>query len=386
MGRSLRQASQSYAKKAPMFDERIKSQVQSHRDDGTYRFLQHTLANSFVDNDYLGLRRDPRLVEGAIGAMREFGVGSGGSRLLGGQNPLFENLEENIAHFFGAPNALFFSTGYLANLAIVSVLSKLSKRIVSDQKNHASLIDGIRLSKTACHVYEHGRPPAFQDGDLVVSETLFSMDGDLVDLTSLLHQASSKDVFVILDEAHAAGVIGPSGHGLSEFEKVSWDRTALTVTFGKAFGAAGAAIVCSDSLKELLINEARSFIYTTAPSPAVAGALIESLKVVSSEGYRREKLWSLALQVNEIVGDLRCTPVSSFWEARTPIIPVSVPSEALALRLAENMRESGIDVRAIRYPTVARGAERIRVSLNLNTSEKRTLEMARELVKLCRKN
>lgn len=352
------------------FTEKIENELAKLRETESYRSLSPRAAQSFVHNDYLGLSKHPDILAAGVATLKKMGAGAGGSRLLGGHSSLFEELEQEIARYFAAPAAIFFSSGYLANLAAVTVVAPFVEHIFSDSLNHASLIDGIRLSGKPRTVVPHGEWRGVHSEllgpSLLVSESLFSMDGDFVDTEALKTFAEDPRAFLLLDEAHAAGVFG-GGRGIHSFWQ-GWDRKLVTVTFGKAFGAAGAALLCSREMREWIINSARSFIYSTAPAPVLAGMVLKSLDVSAKEGWRREKLLERSRYVRRILQERVPTlikPEKSTLEQSSMILALRVSGERNALRFAQTVRQSLIDVRAIRYPTVARGQERVRLSLNI---------------------
>ncbi|MBI1862307.1 MAG: aminotransferase class I/II-fold pyridoxal phosphate-dependent enzyme [Deltaproteobacteria bacterium] len=243
--------------------------------------------------------------------------------------------------------------------------------------NHASLIDGVRLAKVEKTIFPHNGVSDLitTPTDLIITEALFSQNGDFVDQRALSAQAA----FVLLDQAHSAGVFFEDGRGV----KRDWSTTAMTVTFGKAFGVGGACILCSAQIRELLINSARPFIFSTAPPPVVPAMVMESLKIVAKESWRREALWAMSSQVRAVLSEVDPTLQNTDeWGQRSPIIPVRLGAADRALRLSENMRQSGFETRAIRYPTVKVGEERIRISLSLSVSEDNALGMAKYLVEL----
>lgn len=373
----------------------LESRIRDWRELGQYRELvaEETAAvRSFSHNDYLGLSRHPLILQAASSKLSDLAGGARGSRLLGGNEPCFAELEAKIAAFFQAPDALFFSSGYLANLAIVSALGSVADEIVSDEKCHASLIDGVRLCKTPRTVIPHQAWAArlevaakggFADRPLLVAESLYSMDGDAVAEEGLREYWEKSGGFLILDEAHAAGVFDNSGLGISAAWR-DFSRMAVTVTFGKAFGVAGAAILCSTTVKETLVNSARSFIYTTAPSPWVAALVSASLDVMRQEGAsRRTELRLRAREMRSFFEEsgVEIPRFTTTWDAESPIIPVVLGGNDRALRFAQVMRKFGWSLKAIRYPTVSKGAERIRISLNLDASQSETREFAKEVVR-----
>jgi 8-amino-7-oxononanoate synthase len=373
-----------------VFHEQFLTRIESLKKQHLKRELQleRRGAVSFIHNDYLGLSTHESILEAGKRALSAMPAGARGSRLLGGNSPFFEAVEEEIAAFFDAPAALLFSTGYMANLALVRTVGELSEIYFSDEKNHASLIDAIALTRKPKRIVAHGGWSWVADENIpekacLVAETLFSMDGDFLDFESIRKILARSDAFLILDEAHAAGVFPESGKGFSSLISRDWERMAMTVTFGKAFGVAGAAILCSKILKELLIATARSFIYTTAPAPVVAAMVQESLQVVQKEGgWRREELWDRAKAVRQVLKEALVEHCNSAnMRFFSPIIPIILPGEVRALRFCENMRELDVELRAIRYPTVRRGEERIRISLNLGASREETEKMASEVLK-----
>jgi len=364
------------------WEELIGTRLAQWEAEGLRRELVVENRLSFSHNDYLGLSRHPAILEAGQKALRDEGSGSRGSRLLGGNSRALEQTEERIAAFFHAPAALFFPSGYQANLGVGRVLADLAGTVLSDERNHASLIDALQLSKTPRQIVPHlgwktcERP----NGKLLlVSESLFSMDGDNPLDSGLFEFHDATDSFLLLDEAHAAGVFREEGRGFFEGD---YSRAAVTVTFGKAVGVAGAAVLCSHALKAWLVNRARTFVYTTAPSPVVPAMVAASLEVLEKEAGLRTELWERASRVRDILRPTGQLPAErNLWEKRSPVIPFLVPGEEKALRFCENMRNSGFGVRPIRYPTVARGEERIRISLNLLASREECEGLAKEMVR-----
>ena len=367
------------------WNEKIQFGLETLKLEGRLRELFQTPSASFVHNDYLGLSSHPQIKEAGKKALNESSCGSQGSRLLGGNDALMEATEKAIADFFGAPSALFFSTGYMANLAAIGSLARLAHQVVSDEKNHASLIDGIRLGGKPKQVVAHNQ---WQDcpsdePSLLVSESLFSMDGDWVNFQALKAAWEKGKHFLLLDEAHSAGLFGPQGRG-AHHQFPGWDRKAVGVTFGKTFGVAGAAILCSEPVRQWVINHGRTFIFTTAPSPVVVAMVRESLKVVAQADSEREKLFGRCERLRRAWK--KAIPDACPWECRTdwdwqsPIIPLWIQGNDRALRFCESMRKCGCDLRAVRYPTVPRGQERVRVSLNLSTSSEEVALLEKKVV------
>jgi len=365
--------------------EKMVQSLEKLKAESAWRELRQDAPVSFSHNDYLGLSRHPRLKEAAQAALPDFSAGSRGSRLLGGNLSQHEAAEAALAEFFGAPAALLFSSGYLANLAAITSLAPFVEGIESDELNHASLIDGIRLSGRPKNIYPHRKPVA-RSGDgprLWVSESLFSMDGDLLDW-SALKGAMAKSDWALIDEAHAAGIFKEEGTGLTGNDR-DMSRTVVTITLGKAFGVGGAVLLGPKSFKDWVINSGRSFIYTTAPPPWLAALLLESVNVLREEGTTlRERLWKRTEWVrSELYRNLPegvLVDAKGVWERRSPVLALRVAGNDNALRISQNMREFGIEVRAIRYPTVARGAERLRLSLNLCATDSETEGLVEKLV------
>lgn len=366
-------------------EETLKNRLQSLKTIGENRSLETSTEPTFTTNDYLGLRNHPAIVAAAVEATRRYGAGSGGSRLLGGHHRWFDDAEVKIAAHFGAPSALLFSTGYLAAQAAAQAVAPLCEGFVSDARNHASWIDGLRLAGKPKIVLPHGAwasVPTETRGYALVAETLYGMDGDLLDLASLAAAADRQGNWVLVDEAHAAGVFGDRGRGWGDVWR-DWERQVVLVTFGKAFGVAGAALLTSAAMRQWIINTARAFIFTTAPPPAVVGAVVASLDVVASLERERQELRARARRLREQLAGLPLAHAprhEAEWE--TPVVSVLVPGAERALRLAEGMRDSGVGVRAIRYPTVARGTERLRLSVSRNVDESALERTAKELKRL----
>lgn len=364
----------------------LKHQLKRHLEDlrkkGELRFLETNLEPSFTTNDYLGLRRHPAIVEGATRAARDWGAGSGGSRLLGGHHRWFDAAEEAIAAYFRAPSALLFSTGYLAAQAAAQAVAPLCDGFLSDQRNHASWIDGLRLTGKPRVVLPHESwraPPTGVANHAIVAETLYGMDGDLVDLEALKAACDRQCNYLLLDEAHAAGVFGPRGRGWGDRWR-DWDRQIVLVTFGKAFGAGGAALLTSPAMRQWIVNTARAFIFSTAPSPAVVGAIVAAAGVVSAADAARAELHARARRLRERLAALPLAHQPRHEaEWASPVVAVLAPGAERALRLAEGMRDSGFGLRAIRYPTVARGTERLRISVTRNVDASALERMAEEL-------
>ncbi|MBY0371983.1 aminotransferase class I/II-fold pyridoxal phosphate-dependent enzyme, partial [bacterium] len=246
-----------------MWEERLDASLESLRAAGQWRKVSLPEGVCFSNNDYLGLASHPAIAEAGRRVLENGECGARGSRLLGGHTVLVEETEHALADYFGAPQAVFFSSGYLANLGAACALARLAEAVASDAENHASLIDGIRLSARSREVVPHQEWAAWQPGAagpwLLVAESLYSMGGDTVDEVALRGAWDRSQGFLLLDEAHAAGVLGPGGRGVSAPWR-DWTRMAVVVTFGKAFGGSGGAVLCSAKVRDWLVNTARPFI------------------------------------------------------------------------------------------------------------------------------
>ncbi|MCA1408601.1 8-amino-7-oxononanoate synthase [Ensifer sp. IC3342] len=340
----------------------------------------------FTSNDYLGLANAHRL-KAAISAAIDRGVpvGAGGSRLLRGNHAEHEALEAEAAAFFRAEKALYFSSGFAANVALFSSLPQRADLIVHDALIHASVHDGIAASKAQAVAVPHNDVEAFdraarswrQAGGKgrpwIAVESLYSMDGDRAPLLALADVADRHDGFLVIDEAHATGVFGPGGRGLAaELERRG--NVLVLHTCGKALGVSGALLGLPSSLANYLINRARNFIYSTAPSPLMAAAVREALRIVADEPERRARLEELRTFA---AGHLQL--LIGVGPSASQILPVMIGDNARSLRIAERMRANGFDVRAIRPPTVPEGTARLRISITLNVDEDEIAEMVQAL-------
>jgi 8-amino-7-oxononanoate synthase len=336
----------------------------------------------FASNDYLALAESSELRDAAAMALaRGVPLGAGGSRLLRGNHPEHELLEEEAARFFGSQSALFFGAGFSANEAILATLPQRQDLILYDSLIHASAHDGMRLSRAPSAAFPHNDANAAEDairgfrrnggrgGAWIVVESLYSMDGDRAPLTELQSIAEKHDAFLVIDEAHATGVVGPGGRGLASH--VEGRGNVITLhTCGKALGLSGALVCLAAPLRDFLINRARNFIFATAPSPLIAACVRAALQLAERADDRRA---ALQRRVDLLRRELprRCGVAPS----GSQIQPVIVGADADALALAAQMRAHGFDIRAIRPPTVPEGTARLRISLTLNTSEAQTEEM-----------
>ncbi len=336
----------------------------------------------FTSNDFLALTGAPRL-KAAIMAAMERGVppGAGGSRLLRGNHSEHEALEVEAAEFFGAERVLYFGSGYVANSALFSTLPRREDLIVHDALIHASAHEGIAASKAASVSAEHNDANAFDEAirnwrrsggrgrPWIAVESLYSMDGDRAPLAALADIADRHEGFLVIDEAHATGVFGRSGRGLATGLE-GRDNVLALHTCGKALGVSGALLAIPRVLADYLVNRARAFIYSTAPSPLMAAGVREALRMLDDEPERREALERLVAFVGH---GLR----SRFGKepSGSQIQPVVIGDNARALRIAETLQAQGFDIRAIRPPTVPEGTARLRLSITLNVDQEQIASM-----------
>lgn len=336
--------------------------VEVVRDDGV------RLSN-FCSNDYLGLANHPAVVQAFCRGAERYGVGAGASHLICGHTAAHQALEEELAQFVGRDRALLFSTGYMANLGAVSALVGRGDCVFEDRLNHASLIDGGLLSGARFRRYPHADPEALRrvlaardaGTRLVVSDGVFSMDGNLAPLAALVDAARSAGALLMIDDAHGIGVLGTRGAG--SLEHFGLDQSAVPVlvgTLGKAFGTFGAFVAGRDDLIETLIQRARPYIYTTALPPAVAEATRAALRIVSEESWRREKLSALVARFRSGAAQLGLRLTAS----TTPIQAVILGANEQAMAASQALREAGFWVGAIRPPTVPAGTARLRVTFS----------------------
>jgi 8-amino-7-oxononanoate synthase len=323
---------------------------------------------NFCSNDYLGLKDHPEVTRAFIAAAEKYGVGSGASHLVTGHGPEHEALEEELAAFTGREKALVFSTGYMANLGVIGALADQKAVIISDKLNHASLIDGCRLSGAEVRRYRHGDSAhaaeliaaAAEETRLLVTDGVFSMDGDVAPLPDLARAAADSKAWLLVDDAHGLGVLGATGRGCCEHFGLGATEVPLLVgTFGKAFGTFGAFVAGDADLVEFLLQKSRTYIYTTALPPAVAAATRAALRVSAQESWRREKARSLARRLRHALGDPDADTTPG-----TTIIPVIVGDAGRALALSARLEAQGFLVTAIRPPTVPPGTARLRVTLS----------------------
>lgn len=350
---------------------RVRRAVQSSQ--GVRLRLSNRELLSFASNDYLNLAGDPRLARAAARAARRHGCGATASPLICGHLPPQRALERALARWEETEAALVFSSGFAANLGVVSTLAGRDDALFSDELNHASLIDGCRLSHAAVHVYQHGDVQHLEDllrrhggrarRRLVVSDTVFSMDGDLAPLAELAEAAERHDALLVIDEAHATGVLGDHGRGLTEL--ASWpknfdpDRLIKVGTLSKALGAQGGFVCGSQLLVDWLVNFARPYIFSTALASPTAAAARRAVALVQKEPERRRGLLELAERLRQQL------QAAGFAVGRSEcqIVPILVGEACAALELSRRLEAQGLLVPGIRPPTVPEGSARLRVSL-----------------------
>jgi 8-amino-7-oxononanoate synthase len=352
----------------------------------THAIVGNRELKTFCSNDYLGLANHPDLIHALAQGATKYGAGSGASHLISGHSSAHELLEKKLASFqekyIPQARALFFSTGYLANLAAITGIAKLAPRselsIYSAKLNHASLIDGVRLAsaqnKAAVHLFAHTQLTSLTDVlkndtkalKLIVIDGVFSMDGDVAPVQDLLQIAEQYDALLLVDDAHGFGVLGKLGHGILEQENIRSDRIIYIGTLGKAAGVSGAFICAQDSFIEWLIQKGRPYIYSTATPPAIAHALLKSLEIIeSSEGSKRRA------RLHQLIQSWQDDMTFSSWKkvsSCTPIQPVILGSNAHALMAAKLLDEAGYWIPAIRPPTVPLGSARLRITFSANHS------------------
>jgi 8-amino-7-oxononanoate synthase len=349
---------------------------------------------SFCSNDYLGLANHPKIIAALQQGAQQYGVGSGASHLVSGHFAAHQALEQALAEFVGKPAALTFSTGYMANLGVVQALVGRGDTVFADKLNHASLNDAMLLSRAEVKRYRHNdmeqlaqllanssgcdtshplpNPPPVGEGTndkkrestpgrkLIITDAVFSMDGDIAPVEELLALCEKYDAWLLLDDAHGFCVLGEQGRGVMSYSELSSPRIIYMATLGKAAGVSGAFIAAEEVVIQTLLQNARSYIYTTSSPPALSVALLASLKIIQEEDSRRVKLRQLITQLRNGLSGLPW----KLMQSDTPIQPLVVGTNEAVLALSEALRERGIWVPAIRPPTVPQGTARLRISLS----------------------
>lgn len=324
---------------------------------------------SFCSNDYLGLASDPALIEAACAGARAWGIGSGASHLVSGHLAPHDELENRLAEFTGFPRALLFSTGYMANLAVIPALVGRGDAVFADRLNHASLLDAVQLARAQNRRYAHADLTALARllaassarRKLIVTDAVFSMDGDLAPLPGLLDLAERFDAWLLVDDAHGFGVLGAAGRGsLAHFNLPAAHRLLYMGTLGKAAGASGAFVAGAATVIAWLMQRARTYVFTTATSPVIACALLASLELIATGEERRQRLRQRIAQLRDGLAGTRWRLLPSL----TAIQPVVIGDNHETARVAHELLQRGVWVPAIRPPTVPQGTARLRVSLS----------------------
>jgi 8-amino-7-oxononanoate synthase len=346
--------------------------IESH--DGPYVIVGGRKLLLMCSNDYLGLSSHPALREAAHIALRQFPFGSGASRLVSGTGPLHQELEDKIARFKGVESALVFNSGYAANTGIIPAISGEGDVILSDALNHASIVDGCRLSKACIEIYRHCdvhhveellRKSSNARRKLIVTDGVFSMDGDCAPLGELVSLAEKYDAILMVDDAHATGVLGKSGRGTAEHLGLSGRIPIQMGTFGKALGSFGAYVAGSKDLVDYLLNLSRSFMFSTALPASVCAASIAAIDIVEREPEHRKQLWKNRAR---FVKGLTSLGVA-IGNTETPIVPLMIGESKRTLDAVEKLLECGIYAAAIRPPSVPEGSARIRTTITATHSD-----------------
>ncbi|MGN0918585.1 MAG: 8-amino-7-oxononanoate synthase [Oxalobacter sp.] len=336
---------------------------------GTHISVEGKPLLAFCSNDYLGLASHPAIQKAVCEAAAKWGIGSGGSHVVNGHMMPHQALEEALAHFTGADRALYYSTGYMANIGVVPALVGRGDAVFADRLNHASLIDAVQLSRADHRRYAHKDMTQLENmlasscakRKLILSDAVFSMDGDVAPLKELFDLAERYDAWLVLDDAHGFGVLGQAGRGsLNHFGIPFHPRLVYIGTLGKAAGVSGAFAAGSSTVIEWLVQRSRSYIFTTASSPVIAAALLASLTLVEQGDDRREKLKQLAKHLHERLQDTSWQILPSY----TAIHPVIIGENEAVLKVSAALMKRGIWVPAIRPPTVPKGQARLRISLS----------------------
>ncbi len=362
--------------------------LERQKEHGTFRYLEQVerqqdgslLINNkrFIDfssNNYLGLLMDKRLQMACAAFTFVYGSGSGGSRLMSGDLSLHHELEEESAKLVGKSDALLFGSGFLANIGVISALAKKGDVIFVDKLAHASIIDACILARAKFFRFRHNdldhlrwllkQHASFYKKIFIITESVFSMDGDLCPLAELVGLKESFNAYLMVDEAHAIGIIGDRGCGLSRHLSLERYVDIILGTYGKAFAGYGAFVATDKNLKSFLVNTARSFIFSTALPPAVLGSNLTALYISQKEGWRRKKTLAVAKILRRL---LQQQGIS--YKGNSHIVPILIGDEKLCQKISFALREKGLFVKAIRHPTVPKGSARLRVSICANHNYK----------------
>ncbi|MFH0922079.1 MAG: 8-amino-7-oxononanoate synthase [Fibrobacterota bacterium] len=360
----------------------LEKRLQDIRDAGLHRSLRECVFGAgrqvcmdgrmlvdFASNDYLGLAADPLMAAASQEALARYGTGGRASRLICGTHTLCAKLEAATAAFKGSDAALVFASGYALNATVLPALAGEGCAILADRLNHASMVDGARLSRARLFVYSHNDMDALEKAlvrtrdyacRLIVTDTVFSMDGDIAPLAAIHRLAKAHDALVMADEAHATGVLGPQGRGAVEAAGLSGKIDFVMGTYSKALGSLGAFVACGAGERDYLLNTARGLIFTTALPPVVLAASLKGLALVSVADAARARLAAIGEQVR---GQCRSMGFDT-GKSCTQIIPVILGKEEQAVVAARQLQEKGYLVPAVRFPTVKKGEARLRISLS----------------------
>jgi 8-amino-7-oxononanoate synthase len=365
--------------------QRIKQNLAKIEANGLKRSLTNPHGVDFSSNDFLGLSQNEEIKKAAIEAIETLGIGSTASRLLRGEREVFAEVEKQFADWKGAEKSLYFSSGYQANIGLISTIAESGDVIFSDELNHASLIDGIRLSNANKVIFPHLdyeklarllSETSCTGQKILITESLFSMDGDIAPLDKYAEICKQTGTVLIVDEAHAVGIYGETGSGLIEEFGLEHDLISIN-TAGKALGVSGAFVAGSGEMIEYLINRCRSFIFSTAPPPVCAVALSKAIEIVRNDSELRRRLQNLSKYFHNLLAEHGLAVPKD----ATQIIPILIGDSRKAVKVAQSLQLKGFDVRAIRPPTVPEGTARLRVSLNVNLTEDILESFVKSLVK-----
>jgi 8-amino-7-oxononanoate synthase len=374
------------------FEDRVRRHIRELEIAGLRRKLQAPSGIDLSSNDYLGLASHSRLTQRMAEAVLESGCGSTGSRLLRGDRPAFTSIEKRFADFKNAEASLYFGSGYMANIGVLATLIERHDLVFSDAQNHASIVDGIRLSRARRIKFRHvdiddlarklrAVPAGAKEVQkFLVTESLFSMDGDFAPLSDYAQLCHETGTVLIVDEAHAVGIYGATGRGWIEHTGTGGAVFLSVDTAGKALGVSGAFVSGPSWAVDYLIQRARPFMFSTAPPPALAAALDASLSVIEQEPERRHRLLELSSSLRSILSDQRVDIARS----QSQIIPILFGENERATAVAEELQRAGFDVRAIRPPAVPPGTSRLRISVNALLDAATVERFASTLLKVTR--
>ena len=337
-----------------------------------------------ASNSYLDLCRNPEVVRYAGEVLEAYGTGSGGSRLTTGSTVLHEALERALADFKGTEAAITFTSGYITNLTVLQCLCEAGDVIFSDELNHASIIDGCRISRAETVVYAHNNMEDLRKKvrshpgrrGVIVSDAVFSMDGDIVNLPALMDIARESGLLTMIDEAHSTGVLGRTGRGITEHFGLKEKPDLLIGTLSKAFGGEGGFVCGSETLIRYLQHRARGFVFSTAPSPVSAASAFRAVRLLEEDP---EPVRRLQHNIAFFTGCLRGQGIQT--ESETAIVPIIIGDEGAAMAVAERLMDQGYFISAIRYPTVAKGSARLRVALMSSHTEEELQAAARAIAR-----